>query len=75
MSMDLVLCGMMVSLNTPTAVELWRWMGVLGCGHPISMSACHSGTIYLEMVNRPASSASGADYLCNREDWAVVDRY
>ena len=57
MSMDLVLRVIMVSLVTPTAVELSHWMGVLGCGHPISMSAWRSGTISLEMVKRPASLA------------------
>ena len=61
MSMDLVLRGIMVLLVTPTAVELLHWMGVLGCGHPILMSVWHSGTISLEMVKRPASSAAEAD--------------
>ena len=35
MSVDLVLSGIMVSLVTPTAVELSHLMVVLGCGHPI----------------------------------------
>ena len=61
MSMDLVLRGMMVLLVTPTAVELLHWTGVLGCGHPILMSACRSGTIYLVMVKRPDSLASEVD--------------
>ena len=34
-SMDLVFCGTMVRLVTPTAVELSIWMGVHGCGQPI----------------------------------------
>ena len=38
-------------------------MGVLVCGHPISMSAWCSGTISLVMVKRPASSASEADEM------------
>ena len=61
MSVELVLRGTMVSLVTPTAVELLHWMGVLGCGNPIFMSAWCSGTIYLAMVKRPASSSSEAD--------------
>ena len=61
MSMDLVLRGIMVLLVTPTSVEFSHWMGVLGCGHPISMSAWRSGTISLEMEKRPAISASEAD--------------
>ena len=61
MSMDLVLRGIMVLLVTPNAVELLYWMGVLGCGHPIYMSAWRGGTIFLEMVKKPDSSASDAD--------------
>ena len=57
MSVDLVLSGIMVSLVTPTAVELSHLMVVLGCGHPISMSAWRSETISLAMVKMPASSA------------------
>ena len=63
MSMDLVLRGIMVSLVTPTAFELSHWMVVLGCGHPISMSAWRSGAISLAMVKRPTISASEADYM------------
>ena len=63
MSMHLVLRGNMVFLVTPTAVELSHCIGVLGCGHPIFMSAWHSGTISLPMVKRPASSASKADNM------------
>ena len=54
--MDLVLRGMIVSLVSPTSVELSHWMGVLGCGHPISMRSRRIVTIYLAMVERPASS-------------------
>ena len=61
MSMDLVLHGKMILLVTPTSVELSYWMGVLGCGHPILMSAWRSWTISLAMVKRPASSDSEAD--------------
>ena len=61
MSMDLVLNGMIVLLVNPTSAELSHWMRVLGFGLPILMRACRSGTIYLEMVKRPASSASEAD--------------
>ena len=61
MSMGLVLRGMVVALITPTAVELSHWMGVLSYDHTVSKSACRSGTIYLAIVKRPASSASEAD--------------
>ena len=61
MSMELVLRGMIVLLVTPTAVELSHCMGVLGCGHPILIRACRSGTISLAMLKRPDSSASEID--------------
>ena len=55
--------GMIVSLVTTTSVELSHWMGFLGCGHPILVRDCHSGTISLAMAKRPASSASEADEM------------
>ena len=61
MSVDLVFRGMMVALDTPTAVELSHWMGDLGCGHPISMRDWRSGTMALAQMKRPASSASAAE--------------
>ena len=61
MSIDFVLREMMVSLATPTAVELSHWMGDLGCGHPISVRDWRSGTIALAQIKRPASSASAAE--------------
>ena len=63
MSMDLVLCGMIVLLVTPTAVELSYWMGVLGFGHTILMRDFCSGTISLVMLKRPASSYLEAYYM------------
>ena len=36
-------------------------MGILGCGHPISIRACFGGTIYFAMVNNPDSSSLEAD--------------
>ena len=61
MSMDLILRGILVSLVTPTGVELSHWMGVWGCGNPISMSAWRSGTISLVMVKSPVSVASESE--------------
>ena len=78
MSIDLVFRGMMVALDTPKPVELSHWMGVLGCGLPISVRDWRSGTMALAQMKRPASSASAAedifflDDLCNGEDWAIV---
>ena len=61
MSIDFVFRGMMVELATPTAFELSYWMGDLGCGHPISVRDWRSGTMALEQMKRPASSASAAE--------------
>ena len=61
MSIDFVLRGMMVALDTPTAVELLHWMGDLGSGHPISVKDWRSGTIALSQTKSPASSASAAE--------------
>ena len=63
MFVDLFLHGMIILLVTPTTVELSHCMGVLVCGHSILMRDCLSGTIPLEMVKRPASSALGADNM------------
>ena len=60
MSIDFVFRGMMVALDTPTAVELSHWMGDLGCGHPISVRDWRIRTIALAHMKRPASSASAA---------------
>ena len=61
MSIDFILRGMMVSLDTSTAVELLHWMGDLGCGHPISVRDWRSGTIALAQMKMPASSASAVE--------------
>ena len=61
MSIKFVFLGMMVALDTPTAVELSHWMGDLGCGHPIYVRDWCSGTMVLAQMKRPASSASAAE--------------
>ena len=61
MSMHLVLREMMALLVTFTAVESSHLMEVFGFGYPILMSAWRSGTIFLAMVKRPASSALKVD--------------
>ena len=61
MSIDFVFRGMMVALDTPTAVELSHWMGDLGCGHPISVRDWRSGTMALAQMKRLASSDSAAE--------------
>ena len=61
MSIDFVFSGMMVALDTLTAVELSHWMGDLGCGNPISVRDWRSGTMDLAQMKRPAISASAAE--------------
>ena len=72
MYIDFVLRGMMLSLDTPTAVELSHWMGDLGCGHPISVRDWRSGTIALAQMRRPTSSASAADDMTFLMIYATV---
>ena len=61
MSIDFVFRGMMVALDTPTAVELSHWMVDLYCGHSISVRDWRSGTMALAQMKRPASSGSAAE--------------
>ena len=51
----------MVLLAIPHAVELSTWMGVAGCGWPISSKAVRSAVPSFIFVNKPAVSASAAE--------------
>ena len=62
----------MLSLATSIAMELLHWMGFLGCGHPISMRVWRRGTIYLEQMKRPASSAWEDEDTTNLMICAIV---
>ena len=57
MSLDLVLQGMMVLLDTTIAVEFLYLVGVLGCGQTIFMTVWRRGTISLSQMKSPASSS------------------
>ena len=63
MSANLVALFTIVLLVKPTAVELSVWMGVLGCGHPISINVLRSGIIFLAVMYNAAISASAADAM------------
>ena len=54
-----------MSLTKPAAVELSVWMGDLGCGQPISVSAFRSGIISCAVRYSAASSDSAADAMTN----------
>ena len=51
---------LIVLLMIPVAVLLSVFMGVAGCGCPISMMPCRSGTVSLAFINNAATSASNA---------------
>ncbi len=53
----------MVLLVNPTAVESSIWIGLLGCGQPISIRVC--------WMNRAASLADIADAMTILMIWAV----
>jgi len=61
MSMALERRCLMVRFAIPHAVELSTWMGVAGCGCPISSKAVRSAVPSFMFVNNPAVSASAAD--------------
>jgi hypothetical protein len=61
----------MVLLTTPAAVELSVWMGLLGCGHPMSMRVCLWGIISRAVMKRAASSDSAAEAMTNLMIWAI----
>ena len=72
MSINLVRLGTMFWLVTPTAVELSVWIGVLGCGHPISMRVWIIGTVSLAVMNSLASSDSAAEDMTYLIIYAMI---
>ena len=72
MSIEIVHCGTMVLLVTPTAVELSIWMGEGGCHQPILMRVCWSGTISLAVMKSPTSLALAAEDMTNLMMLAMV---
>ena len=59
-------------LVNPTAVELYVWMGVLDCGHHISINVLRNGIIFLAVMYNAAISASAADAITVLMIWAIV---
>jgi hypothetical protein len=64
--------GTMVLVVTLTAIELSVWIGLHGCGHPMSMRVCQLGTISRVAIKSAASSASAADSMTNLIMVAIV---
>ena len=52
---------LIVRFAIPHAVELLTWMGVAGCGCPISSKAVRSAVPSFMLVNKPAVLASAAE--------------
>ena len=48
-------------MSSVCAVELSVWMGVRGCGCPISSSVCRIDTAVLALMNSAPNSASAAN--------------
>jgi hypothetical protein len=65
MSINLDRLRTMVLFVTPTTVELSVWIGLCGCGHPMSMRVCRWGTILRAAIKSAASSASAAEVMTN----------
>jgi hypothetical protein len=65
MSIILVLFRTMALFVTPTAVELSIWMGLHGCGHPMSMRVSWWGTILQGTMKSEASSGLAAKAMTN----------
>ncbi len=61
MSIALVHLGWILLLITPLAIKLLVWIGVCGCGWPISVSICHKYTASRALRYSAPNSASTAD--------------
>ncbi len=72
MSIILICFGTIVLFVTPTAVELSVWIGVCGCGHPMSLRVCRWGTISRAIIKHAASSASATKAMKNLIMVAIV---
>jgi hypothetical protein len=53
--------GRILLVSSVCAVELLVWIGVCGCGCPISLSVCCMDTAVLAMMNSAPDLASAAD--------------
>ena len=53
--------GRILLVSSACAVELLVWIGVCGCGCPISLSVCCMDTAVLALMNSAPNSASAAD--------------
>ena len=63
--MHLILRDIVVSLTTPTAIELSVFIGEGGWSHTISIRVWCIGTIYLDVMKIAPSSAFATDNMTN----------
>ena len=61
MSMAFVAFGRIVLAMMPIALELFVWMGMGGCGCPISTSVARIATAFFTLMKRAPNSALVAD--------------
>ena len=73
MSVDLVACGWRFFITNPRAVVLSVWMGVGGCGWPISSAVVRAGIAWREFMYRAPISASAADDMTALMIWAIFN--
>ena len=71
MSIILLRQGTIVLFVAPAAVELSVWIGLFGCGQPMSIRVWLCGIISLAFMKRAASLASDADAMTNLMIWAI----
>ena len=57
--------------NTPSDVVLSVWVGVSGCGHPISIKVCLMGTSFCTVIYTAANPASASEVMTNLITWAM----
>jgi hypothetical protein len=72
MSIILDCFGTIVLFMTSTAVELSVWIGLHGCGHPMSIRVCQWRTISQAAIKSAASLALAADAMTNLILVAIV---
>ena len=71
MSITSVAFGVIMLVRTPCAVELSVWIGVRGCGWPISTRVVLTGTANFALMNIAPSSASAADDITALIIWEM----
>ena len=72
MSITSVAFGVIMLVRTPCAVELSVWIGVRGCGWPISLRVVLTGTANFALMNIAPSLASATDDIATFQDCSII---